>query len=72
MTIANWDALISSLEGIEIITDHSQVANLHARSVDTSITYLQSIFPSDRSLQLIKHMYHHFGDQVMIHVLQAK
>ncbi|AFY35563.1 FAD-binding oxidoreductase [Calothrix sp. PCC 7507] len=41
---------------------------LHARSVDTSITYLQSIFPSDRSLQLVEHMYHHFGDEVMMHL----
>ncbi len=38
---------------------------LHARSADSSITYLQSIFPD---LQTIEHMYHHFGDEVMIHV----
>ncbi|MFH7026015.1 MAG: FAD-binding oxidoreductase [Heteroscytonema crispum UTEX LB 1556] len=41
---------------------------LHARTVDTSITYLQSIFPADKSLQLVEHLYHHFGDEVMMHL----
>ncbi len=41
---------------------------LHARSVDTSITYLQSIFPPDKSLKSVEHMYHHFGDEVMMHL----
>ncbi|MBF2067159.1 MAG: FAD-binding oxidoreductase [Calothrix sp. C42_A2020_038] len=40
---------------------------LHARSADTSITYLQSIFPND-NLKTIEHMYHHFGDEVMMHL----
>lgn len=40
---------------------------LHARSADTSITYLQSIFPND-NLQTVEHMYHHFGSEVMIHL----
>jgi FAD/FMN-containing dehydrogenase len=41
---------------------------LHARTVDTSITYLQSVFPADKSLQMVEHMYHHFGDEVMMHL----
>ncbi|MEB3178897.1 MAG: FAD-binding oxidoreductase [Nostocaceae cyanobacterium] len=41
---------------------------LHARTVDTSITYLQSMFPADKSLQMVEHMYHHFGDEVMMHL----
>lgn len=41
---------------------------LHARTVDTSITYLQSIFPPDSSLQVVEHLYHHFGDEVMMHL----
>jgi FAD/FMN-containing dehydrogenase len=40
---------------------------LHARSADTSITYLQSIFPGD-NLQTVEHMYRHFGDEVMMHL----
>ncbi|MBW4685420.1 MAG: FAD-binding oxidoreductase [Komarekiella atlantica HA4396-MV6] len=41
---------------------------LHARTVDTSITYLQSMFPVNQSLQLVEHLYHHFGDEVMMHL----
>jgi len=41
---------------------------LHARSVDTSITYLQSLFPADKSLKLVDHMYRYFGDEVMMHL----
>jgi FAD/FMN-containing dehydrogenase len=47
---------------------------LHARSLDTSITYLQSLFPADvkthhgASLQLLEQMYHYYGDEVMMHV----
>ncbi|GAB1538215.1 FAD-binding oxidoreductase [Scytonema sp. NUACC21] len=47
---------------------------LHARTVDTSITYLQSIFPAygktgqGTSLELVEHLYHHFGDEVMMHL----
>lgn len=41
---------------------------LHARTADPSLTYLQSIFPHDKSLQLVEHMYHHFGDEVMMHL----
>ncbi|GAA6620846.1 FAD-binding oxidoreductase [Scytonema sp. NUACC26] len=40
---------------------------LHARTVDTSMTYLQSIFPAD-NLQVVEHMYHHFGDEVTMHL----
>ncbi|MBD2728124.1 FAD-binding oxidoreductase [Nostoc sp. FACHB-892] len=40
---------------------------LHARSVDTGITYLQSMFPRDR-MQLVQQMYDHFGDEVMMHL----
>jgi FAD/FMN-containing dehydrogenase len=41
---------------------------LHARTVDTSITYLQSIFPADKGLALVEELYHHFGDEVMMHL----
>ncbi|MBW4593182.1 MAG: FAD-binding oxidoreductase [Brasilonema angustatum HA4187-MV1] len=45
---------------------------LHARSEDTSITYLQSTFPADKNLQMVEHMYHHFGDEVMMHLEFAR
>jgi FAD/FMN-containing dehydrogenase len=41
---------------------------LHALRVDPSITYLQSLFPADRSLELVEHMYRHFGDEVPLHL----
>ncbi|WAL58939.1 FAD-binding oxidoreductase [Thermocoleostomius sinensis] len=41
---------------------------LHARSVDPSLTYLQTLFPADKDLKLVEHMYHHFGDEVMMHL----
>ncbi|MBF2034901.1 MAG: FAD-binding oxidoreductase, partial [Leptolyngbyaceae cyanobacterium T60_A2020_046] len=41
---------------------------LHARSVDPSLTYLQTIFPHDPELKLLQHCYEHFGDEVMMHV----
>jgi FAD/FMN-containing dehydrogenase len=41
---------------------------LHARSVDPTLTYLQTLFPPDKELKLVEHMYHHFGDEVMMHL----
>ena len=41
---------------------------LHARTVDPSLTYLQSGFPADRNLQMVEHMYRYFGDEVMMHL----
>ncbi|GAP93678.1 FAD-binding oxidoreductase [Leptolyngbya sp. NIES-2104] len=41
---------------------------LHARSVDPSITYLQTLFPDDKNLTLLEEMYHHYGDEVMPHL----
>ena len=41
---------------------------LHARSVDPNLTYLQTLFPPDKNLTLMEHLYHHFGDEVMMHL----
>lgn len=41
---------------------------LHARSVDPSLTYLQTLFPYDPELALVNHMYEHFGNEVMMHL----
>lgn len=40
---------------------------LHARSVDSSLTYLQTLFPDD-NLKLVEELYHHYGDEVMMHL----
>jgi FAD/FMN-containing dehydrogenase len=41
---------------------------LLARSIDPTLTYLQTLFPNDADLKLVEHMYHHFGDEVMMHL----
>lgn len=41
---------------------------LHARNVDPSLTYLQTLFPYDPELKLLQQMYEHFGDEVMMHL----
>ncbi len=41
---------------------------LHARSTDPSITYLQTLLPVDPELTLLEHLYHHFGDEVLMHL----
>jgi FAD/FMN-containing dehydrogenase len=41
---------------------------LHVRSVDPTLTYLQTLFPADKNLALVEHLYHHFGDEVLMHL----
>ena len=50
---------------IEYTWNHT---TLHARSIDPSITYLQTLLPADRKLELLEHLYTHFGDEVMQHL----
>ncbi|NEQ16145.1 MAG: FAD-binding oxidoreductase, partial [Moorea sp. SIO3E2] len=38
---------------------------LHARSVDPNLTYLQTSFVN---LEQVEHLYHHFGDEVIMHL----
>lgn len=54
--------------GITLVEYSWNHTTLHARSVDPSLTYLQTIFPADKTLKLVEHMYHHFGDEVMMHL----
>ncbi|MGF1491445.1 MAG: FAD-binding oxidoreductase [Microcoleaceae cyanobacterium] len=41
---------------------------LHARSVDSSLTYLQTLFPNDPNLELVEQCHHHFGEEVVHHL----
>ncbi len=59
-----YQQLDKSLNLGEFTWNHT---TLLARSVDTSLTYLQSLFPNN-NLQMVEHMYHHFGDEVMMHL----
>ncbi len=45
---------------------------LHARSTDPSLTYLQTLFPADKEMKLLERMYHHYGDEVMMHLEFAR
>jgi len=55
-------------KGTTIIEYSWNHTTLHARSVDPSITYLQTLLPADRKLELLEHLYDHFGDEVMQHL----
>lgn len=41
---------------------------LHARNIDPTLTYLQTLFPGDHDLKLVEHMYHHFDAEVIMHL----
>ena len=41
---------------------------LHARNADDRWTYLQTVFPYDPELRLVRHMHEHFGDEVVMHL----
>lgn len=41
---------------------------LHARSVDPTLTYLQTLFPADKTLTLMERLSDHFGNEVMMHL----
>ncbi|MBW4522065.1 MAG: FAD-binding oxidoreductase [Scytolyngbya sp. HA4215-MV1] len=43
-------------------------STLHGRSVDPTLTYLQTLFPEDKELKAMEHLYHHFGDEAMMHL----
>lgn len=41
---------------------------LHARSIDPSLTYLQTLFPYDPNLELLEKLYHQFADELIMHL----
>ncbi|MEB3273919.1 MAG: FAD-binding protein [Prochlorothrix sp.] len=55
-------------KGVSLAEHSWNHTTLHARSVDPSLTYLQTVFPADPQLKLVEHMYHHFGDEVPMHL----
>ena len=55
-------------KGTTIIEYSWNHTTLHARSVDPSITYLQTLLPADRKLELLEHLYTYFEDEVMQHL----
>jgi FAD/FMN-containing dehydrogenase len=55
-------------KGITLVEYSWNHTTLHARSVDPSLTYLQTIFPAEKDLKTVEQMYTHFGDEVMMHL----
>jgi len=54
-------------KGVTLVEYSWNHTTLHARSVDPSLTYLQTLFPGD-DLKTLEAMYHHYGDEVMMHL----
>ncbi len=55
-------------KGVSLVEFSWNHTTLHARSVDPNLTYLQSLFIDNPQLELVQHMYEHFGDEVMMHL----
>jgi FAD/FMN-containing dehydrogenase len=55
-------------KGVSLVEFSWNHTTLHARSVDSSLTYLQSIFPNDPNLELVQHMHEYFSDEVILHL----
>ncbi len=41
---------------------------LQALKVDRTVTYLQTVFPLGRNLEVVEAMHRHYGDEVMLHL----
>lgn len=67
-TIAYQKAAADASKGIAIVEYTWNHTTLHARSVDPTLTYLQTLLPADPELKLLEHLYTHFGDEVMMHL----
>jgi FAD/FMN-containing dehydrogenase len=59
---------LEARKGVSLVEFSWNHTTLHARSVDPSLTYLQSLFPNDPNLELVQHMYEYFGDEVIMHL----
>lgn len=55
-------------KGVTLVEYSWNHTTLHARSVDPTLTYLQTLFPADKELTLVEQMYRHYGDEVMMHL----
>ncbi len=55
-------------KGISLVEFSWNHTTLHARAIDPTLTYLQSLFLNDPKLELVQQMYDYFGDEVMMHL----
>lgn len=55
-------------KGITLVEYSWNHTTLHARSVDPTLTYLQTLFPDDKEMKVVEQLYQHYGDEVMMHL----
>jgi FAD/FMN-containing dehydrogenase len=67
-TICYQKSAQEASKGVTLVEYSWNHTTLHARSVDSSLTYLQTLLPEDKNLALLQHLYHYFGDEVMMHL----
>ncbi len=67
-TIAQCKTAIEASKGTPLYEYTWNHTTLHARAVDSNLTYLQTLLPGDQDLSLVEHFYEYFGDEVMMHL----
>jgi FAD/FMN-containing dehydrogenase len=55
-------------KGVAIAEYSWNHTTLHARAIDSSLTYLQTLLPEDRHLTLLEHLYTHFSEELIFHL----
>ena len=58
----------AATKGVSIAEFTWNHTTLHARSVDSRLTYLQTVFPYDLDFELLRHLYEYFGDEIIWHL----
>lgn len=73
--VQDWQGTIAWLKSADAASKGNPIyeytwnhTTLLARAIDPSLTYLQTLFPNDQSLERVQHFYEHFGDEVMMHL----
>ncbi len=67
-TVTYQKTAAEASKGLTLVEYSWNHTTLHARAVDPSLTYLQTLFLADKQLKLVEQMYRHFGDEVMLHL----
>ncbi len=73
--VEDWNGVVTYEKDAKAASKGAAIAEftwnhttLHARNVDETLTYLQTVFPYDPDLKLLQHMHEHFGDEVIMHL----
>jgi FAD/FMN-containing dehydrogenase len=55
-------------KGVTLMEYSWNHTTLHARSVDLSLTYLQTLLPNDKELKLLEQFYHRYANELIMHL----